>query len=210
MKFVQTFVLVVAVLVISAGGASAQSYDDAAGGYVKAGLALGWANANGVISNNPAVFLAPDVGTAVGFDIVAGRRVNAWLAFDGELFYVGGADVKTFPYLLQTGSATNMGVTGNVRGYPLGAFAPDLIPQWIQPYGTFGMGIGFAEIDNVPEATNTFGATNELQFLARFGMGVDVLISDHWGVYVDGNYYITNKEVITGIGTMVFGASYRF
>jgi hypothetical protein len=206
MKFSRILLVAAALLVMSVGSASAQSYDDAAGGYVKAGLALGWANSKGVATAP----LAPDVGTAVGFDIAVGRRINAWLAADVELYYVGGADVKTFPYLVTTGSATNVGVTGNVKGYPLGAFAPDLMPQWIQPYGTFGLGIGMAEVDQQPDFVNTFGSTNELQFLARFGMGVDVLISDHWGVYVDGNYYITNKEQISGIGTLVFGGSYRF
>jgi hypothetical protein len=68
------------------------------------------------------------------------------------------------------------------------------------------MGVGFSEI----ALPISFGSVNEQQFLARFGAGVDVLFGDHWGVFMDGSYYITNKEVMKGLGSLQFGGIYRF
>ena len=101
--------------------------------------------------------------------------------------------------------AAGLGFTGNAKLYPLG-FAPDAIPQFIQPYLTFGMGLGRFET-YVPRS---FGATGETDFLARFGGGVDFLLSQHWGVYIDGAYSVTNKDVFSGFGSMQFGGLYRF
>jgi hypothetical protein len=199
------------------GGGSDSKYDGIEGPYTKIALDIGWANikkqfvpgAGTPFQGQPAVnTLFTDVGTGVGLAVAAGYRFSSWMSGDVELFFVGGADVSdpvAFGVIEQ--DASTIGLTFNAKAYPLGFFKNTLEGlSWLQPYATFGMGVGFSEF----AAPISFGSTNEQQFLVRFGAGLDVLFGDHWGVYMDGSYYITNKEVMVGIGSLQFGGIYRF
>ncbi|MFP6638740.1 MAG: hypothetical protein VCC04_00745, partial [Myxococcota bacterium] len=75
----------------------------------------------------------------------------------------------------------------------------------IRPYAVFGLGGGSIGAGDTNPDVKTIGA-----FLVRFGAGVDWMLAPDWGVYADGSYYVTSKDVQTGYGTITFGLIYEF
>ena len=98
-------------------------------------------------------------------------------------------------------------VTINLKGYPLGYFEVPEVPDWIQPYGK--LGIGFAEVE--------LGYLDEVRFLLRFGAGVDFMLSDKFGLYLDGGYSVitqtvkeSKESILDGHGQLGLGGLVRF
>lgn len=181
-----------------ASPASAQTYADSAGLYADLGVALGWNNMSGA-------FQPINNGTMVGFVFGGGYRFNGWFAAEVEFMWLGGGEILNAQDGLEyRASLTSLGIAGKI--YPL-AGAPDLIPQWIQPYFALGIGTGLAERALL---TVQFGSTTQSVLLTRLATGVDVMFTQHWGVTMDGSYYITNNGALIGIGAWKLGVLCRF
>ena len=187
-----------AATLLIAGPATAQSYDQT-GPYVRGGLAFGFTNLDG-----PANALDP--GTNVGFNLAGGFRVSPAVALEAELFYVTGGDVELAGTKL--GETSVVGFTIDVKGYPMAVLAKKSLPDNLQPYARFGIGGGSGELEGSGIAAGIKGS--EGAFLARFGGGVDYLMNEHWGVFFDGSYYASNKDIVIGTGVISFGTIYRF
>lgn len=178
--------------------ASAQTYADSAGFYADIGLALGWNNMAGP-------FQPINNGTMVGFVFSGGYRFNGWFAAEAEFLWVGGGDILNAQDGLEyRASLTAFGIAGKI--YPF-AGAPDLMPQWIQPYFAFGIGTGLADRALV---TVQFGSSTQSVLLTRVATGVDVMFTRHWGVTMDGSYYVTNNAALIGIGAWKLAVLCRF
>lgn len=186
-------------LSVGAGVAHAQTYADAQGFYADFGVGLGWNNLAGP-------FEPVDNGTMVGFVFAGGYRFNPWVAAEGEFFWLGGGELTNAATVQRVNSSiTSLGFAA--RFYPL-ALAPDLIPQWIQPNLILGIGTGLAEFAST--APFTFDSQSRTVLLTRLGIGIDVMLTKHWGATIDGNYFVTNNDALTGIGTLKLGVLCRF
>ena len=143
----------------------------------------------------------------IGLSFTGGYRIATWIGVDAEFIWVGGGDLlsdgKKFADL------SMLAITANVKIYPL-AYSPDLIPQWIQPYVVMGIGSGLAQYTPTADLREDFGTENVNIFMGRFGGGIELLLTGHWGVYVDGSYYVASDEVFNGAGTLRFGILYNF
>lgn len=188
-----------ALVVATARPAAAQTYTDADGFYADIGLALGWNNLAGGL-------LPVDNGTMTGFSFGGGYRFNRWVAAEVEFNWVGGGELVRPDGSLQRASMTSLGVAAVL--YPM-AFVPTWIPQWVQPNVSFGIGTGLAEQQPVGVGP-AFGSVNQTVLLTRIGVGVDVMLTKHWGTIVEGNYYVTNNGALTGVGILKIGLLCRF
>ncbi|MCB9378110.1 MAG: porin family protein [Holophagales bacterium] len=137
---------------------------------------------------------------AGGFTLGGGYRILPWLAADGNFTYLAGeVDVDGFAGDFD---ADAWGFTFGPKFYPLGLAKVEGIPSFIQPYGTIGIGGGEAEIDD--------SNVDEDFFLARFILGVDVWMTDHLGVFVEGGGFATSEDDVEGAGIFTLGGQYRF
>jgi opacity protein-like surface antigen len=189
--------------------ARAQNYPDSVGLYGQVAIVAGWPDIDGF----PGSPVAPETGTMAGLSFTAGYRIATWIGVDAEFMWIGGGDIINANFGPQFGvkvaDASLMAITGNAKLYPL-AFAPDVIPQWVQPYGVIGIGSGLSQARPVVALRASFGADNVNVFMGRFGAGLELLLTDHWGTYVDGSYYVGNDDVFRGAGTLRFGTEYNF
>ena len=177
----------------------AQTYADSVGFYGDLGIAMGWNNLAGT-------FRPVDNGTMVGFSFGGGYRFNSWAAAEAEFVWVGGGEItKESDGSRVDGSLVSLGIAAKL--YPM-AFAPSVMPQWVQPHLSVGIGTGFAQF--APVAPFTFDAESRNVLLTRVGAGVDVMFTKHWGTTVDGSYYVTNNDTLTGIGVLKLGLLCRF
>ena len=182
--------------------AGAQTYAESTGFYADVGLGLGWNNLDGGLQ-------PVDNGTMVGFVVGGGYRFNTWAAAEVEFTWVGGGEIvnpNAAPASQRIrASLTTLGVSAKL--YPL-AFAPDRIPQWIQPNVSFGIGTGLAE--QASTLPFTFGSVSQSVLLFEVGTGIDLMLTKHWGMLVEGRYYVTNNDVLTGVGVLGLGVLCRF
>lgn len=176
-------------LTLAAASASGEEKVGNLGPYARLGLAIGWPNTGTDLSSG---------STGAGLSFVGGYRVMDGVAGEVELVFTSGSQLETGGNA-GGASATNLAFTVNVKGYPLEFVGKDLISRKIQPYAVFGLGGGSIG------AGHTIGA-----FLVRFGAGVDWMVGGNWGVYADGSYYVTSKDIPSGYGNMTFGGIYRF
>ena len=180
--------------------ARAQTYNDAQGFYGQFAMPIGWNNMGG----------PSDVGSAdgsmIGFSFTAGYRFNGWIGADIEVMWLGAGDVVQGGAV--NGDASLLSVGGAAKLYPF-VLTSRHVPGWIQPYLAFGVGSGISEQSF--RASNQFGSSlSETVFLFRFGAGMEVMISKHWGTFMDANYYASNSNSISGIGMIRLGAMCHF
>ncbi len=181
--------------------AQAQTYADSEGFYGQFSAPIGWNNMAA-----PSAFGTTD-GTMIGFSFTAGYRFNAWVGADVEVMWLGAGDVVDAGAV--TADASILSVGAAAKFYPL-VLTSRSVPSWVQPYLVFGVGSGIAE--QTPVGANQFGEFNKSEtiFLFRFGAGMEVMISKHWGTFMDANYYATNSNSISGIGMMRLGVMCHF
>jgi opacity protein-like surface antigen len=182
----------------SSAVAQAQTYNDSLGFYGQFSLPVGWNN------------MADDSGDGamVGFALTAGYRFNSWIGADVEVLWMGAGDIRDPATGSVSMDASLLSVVGSAKFYPL-VLTSRYIPGWVQPYLVFGLGSGIAQ--QSPRGSNQFGASqDETVFLARFGTGLEVMISQHWGTYLDVNYYAANSKSLSGIGTLRLGVLCHF
>ena len=192
--------LVAAMLFLVAGPITAQSNlfneskirgYDYVGPYGQFGVAIGQINFdNSNIEND----------VSGGFTLGGGYRFLPWLAADANFTFLAG-DVE------RDGSSGDFdgeafGFTFGPKIYPLALAKVNGIPNYIQPYGTIGIGGGEAEIDDT--------SFEEDYFLARFILGVDVWMTDHVGLFVEGGGFATSEDDLEGAGIFTFGGQFRF
>ena len=127
-----------------------------------------------------------DADDAFGYEVRAGRRINDYVAVEAEWEdpvskFDDANHVDGNGRLEDDVDVWN--VTANVKGYPItGRF---------QPYALVGAGYGQADMSN---------DDNE-GFVARFGLGLDILVVDNFGVeaeagYVLGTGHLSNYDQI--------------
>jgi hypothetical protein len=185
------------------GAAKAQNYQDSVGPYGEIAFAFGWPSINSRFTVPPTT----GSGTMIGLSFTGGYRINSLIAVDAEFLWVGGGDLSTFG--VQFSDASLMAITGNIKFYPLSK-APDLIVEWIQPYVVMGIGSGLGQSTPAAYRRTGIGTDNVNVFMGRFGGGVEILLDNHWGIYLDGNYYVASDEVFDGAGTLGVGVLYSF
>jgi hypothetical protein len=184
----------------------AESLYDYIGPYLQAGVAVGFFDAHkGSVDFDP----------GIGFAVSAGYRVNAYLAGQMDLTYIFEADTDDFLKVEgidfgesdKTKTLEHYEVTINLKGYPLGYYEVSEVPDWVQPYAKFGFGFAEAKL----------GPVDEVRFLLRFGAGLDFMINDQFGVYLDGGYSVItqtvregNKTLLDGHGQLGLGGVIRF
>lgn len=210
MRVVSRYWIVIASLALPLGAASAESdsesFYDYTGLYLQSGVAAGFFEAHkGKVDFDP----------GVGIAVAVGYRPNAYLAGQMDFVYIFEADTDDFTKLdrIELGETDDSKSLGyyefsfNLKGYPLGYFEVSTVPDWIQPY--VKVGFGFADIE--------VGSLDEVGFLFRFDTGVDFMITDRLGVYLDGGYTVITKMVseddstiLDGRGHLGLGALVRF
>ena len=179
---------------------------DYIGPYLQAGAAVGFFDAHkGSVDFDP----------GVGFTISAGYRVNSYFAGQMDFTYAFGADTNDFTDFVgidfgesdKTKTLDYYEVTINLKAYPLGYFEVSEVPDWIQPYAKFGLGFAEAEVAYV----------DAVDLLLRFGAGLDFMINDRFGVYLDGGYSVLTRTVregkeaiLDGQGQLGLGGLIRF
>jgi hypothetical protein len=73
----------------------------------------------------------------------------------------------------------------------------------------FGVGSGISQ--QTPRGSPEFGdSLSETVFLFRIGAGMEVMITKHWGTFIESNYYASNSNSISGIGMIRLGAMCHF
>ncbi|HIF98773.1 MAG TPA: porin family protein [Myxococcales bacterium] len=180
--------------------AQAQTYRDAQGFYGQFSVPIGWNNMAG-----PSEFGTTD-GTMAGFSFNAGYRFNGWVGADVEVMWLGGGDVVKNGAANADASLLSVGAA--IKFYPF-VLTSRYVPGWIQPYVAFGLGSGIFE--QTLRGSPAFGSSlSETVFLFRIGVGMEVMISKHWGTFIESNYYASNSNSISGIGMIRLGAMCHF
>ncbi|MDG2333084.1 MAG: porin family protein [Myxococcota bacterium] len=193
-------IVFVAVLCSLSGAVQAQTYADSRGFYGQFSIPIGWNNMARTSQ------IGTSDGTMIGFSFTAGYRFNAWVGADVEVMWLGAGDVVEGNAV--TGTASILSVGAAAKFYPF-VLTSRSMPTWIQPYLTFGVGSGIAE--QVPVGSDDFGSSlSETVFLFRLGAGMEVMISKHWGTFMDLNYYASNSRTVEGIGMMRLGLMCHF
>ena len=189
-------ILLVAARPIAAQGGASQSgirgYDYK-GAYGQFGFAIGQIN-----------FDDSDIENDVsgGFTLGGGYRFLPWLAADGNFtFMAGDIEIDNFAGDFD-GQA--FAFTFGPKFYPLGLFKTEVIPHFIQPYGTIGIGGGEFDIDGRSRFHDRSA------FIARFILGVDVWATDHFGFFVEGGGHAADEDDVEGVGLFTIGGQYRF
>ena len=180
--------------------AQAQTYRDAQGFYGQFAIPIGWNNMSG-----PSKFGTAD-GAMAGFSFNAGYRFNGWVGADVEVIWLGGGDVVKNGSAVADASLLSVGAA--IKFYPF-VLTSRYVPGWVQPYLAFGVGSGISE--QTMRGSPEFGSSlSETVFLVRFGAGMEVMISKHWGTFIESNYYASNSNSISGIGMIRLGAMCHF
>ena len=135
-----------------------------------------------------------------GFAMTGGYRILPWLSAEGNVTYMGGADLDN-----SSADAEFFSFTFGPKIYPLGALEEQPLPELFQPYALIGIGGGEFEIDGLGGRS-----VEESTFIARFILGFDVWLTDHWGTFVEGGYHVAEDDDIDGAGVFTFGGQYRF
>jgi hypothetical protein len=95
--------------------------------------------------------------------------------------------------------ATFLTATGNVKGF--------LLTQQFQPYLLLGAGYGHSDIDPAGQSTHE----RDDGFVARFGTGIDIYLTDAFGVMSELSYVLPTGNVSDfDYVTIGFGLTLRF
>jgi hypothetical protein len=119
---------------------------------------------------------------AGGFTATGGYRFLPWVSAEGNVTFLRGDDKEI------------VGFIAGAKFYPLGAVEAPAVPDFVQPYGAIGLGVG----------------TDDRSYLARFMLGVDVWATDQLGFFVEGGGYAVGGHSANGIGNFSLGAQFRF
>jgi opacity protein-like surface antigen len=178
------------------------------GGYIRGGATFTWENAQNLDALRDFFGVTGSTDTFIGGEGALGFRANPYLAFEAEFEYLGTATTKVdIPQTIDAGEIELWDVTGNVRLYAG--------TGRIQPFVQVGLGYGKADVTWNPAVLANSGGFLENGsdggFIAKFGGGLDLYVTQSMAIYVDGNYILTTGDVedndVGGIGV---GAMFRF
>src|SRR5207244_443273 len=85
---------------------------------------------------------------ALGFEVLGGYRFNKWVDVVGVFQYQsdfdidGNAVIGGVPFSGKVASAWGVSFMPTGRVYPFAT----LLPEWVEPYGLFGMGTTYLEV----------------------------------------------------------------
>lgn len=179
------------------------SYYDHTGWYVKGGVVAGFFDAHKK---------KVDLDPGVGFSVALGVRHSALVGGEINFSYIYESKTKDFDELVDgardnSRSVKEYEVLFDLHTYPFSAIEVEIIPDWVQPF--VATGVGFGEVEA--------GSQKQMRLLLRFGGGVDVLITETLGVYLDGGYSVitavtqsNKKTILDGRGQIGFGVLARF
>lgn len=185
-------------LLVQADKAAAQTYEDSRGLYGGMTISLGW--------NSWSSAFGGESDTMTGFSFMAGYRFSPWFGGDVDFMWVGGGEAASPPsHQGQSASLLTVGLAAKV--YPLVRLSTR-IPEWTQPYLVVGVGSGIAELAD--RGSDKFGSANQSAFLARFGAGVEIMMTQHWGAVLDGSYYVATSGALEGIGVFRLGFVFHY
>lgn len=159
------------------------------GPYIQGALSIGRIDFDGGI----------DSDASGGFAFGGGYRFLPWLSAEGHFQFLGGQENAEFGNTDR--DSEFWAFTFGPKVYPLGLFDLEDVPETIQPYATIGIGGGEGEVE---------GVDDESSFVARFILGVDFWLTDHFGAFVEGGGYAVEDDDIDGAGVFSLGAAWRF
>jgi len=171
-------------MLLPAATASAEMHEHE-GAYAKAGIGLGFIDPD----------LDVDVDPGAGISFTGGYHLASWLAAEGDITVVAGAKVENSDI-----TVTAVGFTIGAKAYPLGAMDTNA-PEWLDPYGIFGIGGGYADAEDVGDDSS---------FLVRFAFGAEFMNWENKGLFVQGGYDIVTEDLVDGVGHLIVGGIYRF
>jgi hypothetical protein len=172
------------------GAASAEPEEELSGAYLGIGPAGGFED----FDNTAGL----DIDPAVGFDAWGGYRLGKWIAAELQLEYMNGFGFSFFGTDID-GQLVSFG--GNLKLFPLASFLPDCV----QPFLIEGPGLTWYELDS------GFSDSDELDFSARFGGGIDVYVSDHIALQAASSYVLATGD-LAGVNyvSVGLGLHYRY
>ena len=138
---------------------------------------------------------------AVGLNASVGGRMLEHFAVEAQFEWFH--DFRLQPPGSVTRSADTYAMFANLKAYPL--------KGRIQPYGLFGIGGLIVNSLYFPDLQGT--SSNEIQsgFAIRAGAGVEVYVSDHWFISLEGSYVRPIQTVSEfDHGSAKWGIGYRF
>lgn len=139
-----------------------------------------------------------------GADVRIGYRAHRHLAAELNYQYLDQFDLK------KGAARTDLrmhAVTLNAKVFP----AELLFPKWgrIQPYGLAGLGLAIADADTRNGVFSVDGT--EVEFLLRFGGGIDVYLTEHISLIGELGYAIPTGDLDDEeFAPFLVGAMYRF
>lgn len=151
---------------------------------------------------------------ALGFEVLGGYRFNRWIDVTGVFQYqseftINGTalNVGGVPIRGPVAHAWNISFMPTTRVYP---FA-DLLPPWVEPFGLFGLGSFFEEIDD------GLSSDSDATFMFRFEGGVDFHVIPQLVIEIGAGYVVAASklemlglDVTPNYAPFVAGVEYRF
>ena len=188
MNKIQIFALVLSAMALPLQAATAQGEYDDPKRYARVGVLLGVPS-----EDFPG---SVDLDPGAGFNLTLGYRFQEAYAGELDFRYLAGADISGVKKDLSLFS-----VTANAKAYPM-VLAGVSLTDWLEPYVVVGAGL--VDVDVSSEDTTSFAI--------RTGAGVDLMIWDDIGVYVDAGYLIITDDdtLLEGQAEFVLGFQYRF
>lgn len=165
MRIERLLLALLVTVLLGAAPRPAQADFGATGPFVRGGLVVA----------ADATTLSPFVNTGVGIGGAAGYRFFRHLAAEAQIEWQGDQDVLNPFDGTVAGSISRADATANLKAY--------LLTGRFQPYGVLGIGWGrFGCSAGCPSSESVNG------FLARFGGGFDLYITQMIGVYAEAAY----------------------
>ena len=188
MNRIQICALVLSAMALPLQAATAQGEYDDPKRYARVGVLLGVPS-----EDFPG---SVDLDPGAGFNLTLGYRFREAYAGELDFRYLAGADISGVKKDLSLFS-----VTANAKAYPM-VLAGVSLTDWLEPYVVVGAGL--VDVDVSSEDTTSFAI--------RTGAGVDLMIWDDIGVYVDAGYLIITDDdtLLEGQAEFVLGFQYRF
>jgi len=142
-----------------------------------------------------------DFDPGVGFALAAGVRHNDWVVTELSFSWVFESETNDYERLVHLAETSKESVEEyelalDFKFYPVGYLQPSAGKDWIQPYLSAGVGLSDVMVGDVDQS----------RFMLRFGAGVDVLLTDHYGFYVDGGYAVITSTARNNGGNLLDGA----
>ena len=140
-----------------------------------------------------------NIDEAYGFNTWAGYRFVDFLSAEMNLEYLKGFDFSFFGLDVD---AETLAFTMNAKVFPLSRVLPDRV----DPFLYTGIGIGWVEVD-----AGSAGSNDETGFIARFGGGLDLYLTEQLAFQASSSYVLPTGDIYdVAYVSLVFGLQYRF